>query len=386
MMSNALKVTAGTTGAGRILVADDEPAMLLCYQRILGAAGYDVETVLNGEEAVAAFENGQYDVVLSDIQMPVMNGLELLRAVRERDHDVPFIFLTADTSGNSAIAAVESRASRYLTKPINSEMLREAVKNAVADCRQDRARRGLATVTSIQDAMSTRFESALDKLWMAFQPIVRCTDKTVFGYEALVRTREPSVPHPGVLLDTAERLGELPRLGRTIRAAVAASLNPADRWAVFVNLHPMDLLDESLYGTSSPLYPFADRVVFEITERQSITNVVEAQALIRSLRQLGYRVAIDDLGAGYAGMSSFAALDPELVKIDMSLVRDIDRNVTAQKVVEALVVLSHNLSAEVIAEGIETEAERDMLVSLGCDLLQGYLFAKPGPYLPTVKF
>jgi len=383
MMSNAAKIPQS---AGRILVADDEPAMLLCYQRILGPAGYDVTTVLNGEAAVAMFASGEFDVVMSDIQMPLMNGLDLLRAVRERDKDVPFIFLTADTSGVSAIQAVEGRASRYLTKPINSELLRAAVKTAVADGREMRARRGMATVTSIHQALETRFESALDKLWMAYQPIVRCTDKTVFGYEALVRTREPSVPHPGVLLDAAERLGALERLGRAIRGAVASSLNPADDFAVFVNLHPMDLLDETLFSLDSPLYPFAARVVFEITERESLRNVAEAQSLVRTLRQLGYRVAIDDLGAGYAGMSSFAALEPELVKIDMSLVRDIDQNPTAQKVVESLVRLSHSLSAEVVAEGIEKPAERDMLMSLGCDLLQGYLFARPGPYLPPVTF
>ncbi len=100
------------------------------------------------------------------------------------------------------------------------------------------------------------------------------------------------------------------------------------------------------------------------------------------LRALGYRIAIDDLGAGYAGLTSFAQLEPEVVKVDMSLVRGIDSSAVKQKLVRSIIALCTELGIQLVAEGIETAAERDMLINLGADLCQGYLFAKPGRGFP----
>ena len=101
------------------------------------------------------------------------------------------------------------------------------------------------------------------------------------------------------------------------------------------------------------------------------------------LRKFGYRIAIDDLGAGYAGLTSFAQLEPEVVKVDMSLVRGIDSSPVKQKLVRSIIALCTELGIQLVAEGIETPAERDTLVGLGGDLCQGYLFAKPGRGFPT---
>ena len=101
------------------------------------------------------------------------------------------------------------------------------------------------------------------------------------------------------------------------------------------------------------------------------------------LRALGYRIAVDDLGAGYAGLTSFAHLEPEVVKVDMSLIRGLDRSPMKQKLLGSIVALCRDLGIEMIAEGIETAEERDALVRLGGDLCQGYLFARPEkPWAP----
>jgi EAL domain-containing protein (putative c-di-GMP-specific phosphodiesterase class I) len=102
------------------------------------------------------------------------------------------------------------------------------------------------------------------------------------------------------------------------------------------------------------------------------------------LRELGFRIALDDLGAGYAGLTSFALLEPEFVKLDMSLVRDVHQNATKQKVIGSMVRLCHEMDKQIIAEGVESRDERDALVELGCDLLQGYFFAKPGKAFPVL--
>jgi EAL domain-containing protein (putative c-di-GMP-specific phosphodiesterase class I) len=146
---------------------------------------------------------------------------------------------------------------------------------------------------------------------------------------------------------------------------------------IFVNLHVLDLVDEDLYDPATPLAAFAGRVYFEITERAALEKVHDVRERVARLRALGYRIAVDDLGEGYSGLTSFAQLEPEAVKLDMSLIRGVDIVPMKKKLVRAMATLCRELDARLIAEGVETEAERDTLIELGGDLLQGYLFAKP---------
>jgi EAL domain-containing protein (putative c-di-GMP-specific phosphodiesterase class I) len=153
-----------------------------------------------------------------------------------------------------------------------------------------------------------------------------------------------------------------------------------------VNLHVTDLLDPELLSPYSPLAKIAPQVVLEITERSSLDRVPDVRSRIAALRDIGYRIAVDDLGAGYAGLTSFALLEPDFVKLDMSLVRGIDSNVTKQKVVRSMTSLCREMGMKVVAEGVETPPECDTLVALDCDLLQGFLFAKPGRPFPEVQW
>jgi EAL domain-containing protein (putative c-di-GMP-specific phosphodiesterase class I) len=107
---------------------------------------------------------------------------------------------------------------------------------------------------------------------------------------------------------------------------------------------------------------------------------------IARLRQLGFRIAIDDIGAGYSGLNSFAMIQPDVVKLDITLVRGVDEDPVKRKLVRVLGDLCQDLGILVVAEGVETPSERDTLVSLGCDLLQGYLFARPGAPFPEPTF
>ncbi len=127
-------------------------------------------------------------------------------------------------------------------------------------------------------------------------------------------------------------------------------------------------------------------IVLEITERASIEKMGDITNIVKNLRLLGYRLAVDDLGTGYAGLSSFTQLSPEIVKLDRSLVEGVDSNATKQRVVRAMLQLCADLKMQVISEGVETEAERSALASLGADLLQGYLFGRPASHFndPTV--
>jgi EAL domain-containing protein (putative c-di-GMP-specific phosphodiesterase class I) len=106
--------------------------------------------------------------------------------------------------------------------------------------------------------------------------------------------------------------------------------------------------------------------------------VKDAAARVSQLRSLGFRVGIDDFGAGYAGLQTFSVLEPDYVKVDMSLVRNVQASTVQQRLVENAVVLCRDLQTSVIAEGVESPEERDTLGRLGCELMQGYLFGRPG--------
>jgi EAL domain-containing protein (putative c-di-GMP-specific phosphodiesterase class I) len=227
-------------------------------------------------------------------------------------------------------------------------------------------------------ALTVHFERALASLWMAYQPIVSLQERRVYAYEALVRSDDASLSRPDLLLDAAERLGRLHELGRRIRAAVTRGIDAAPAGTLlFVNLRSEDLEDDELSAGCSPLSSVAGRVILEVTERNSIEGVRNLPDRIAALRRLGFGIAVDDLGAGYAGLSTLAQLQPDVVKLDMSLVRDIDCNSTKREIVTSMTRLCRQLGMRVVSEGVETERERDVLVAADCDLLQGYLFARP---------
>jgi len=219
----------------------------------------------------------------------------------------------------------------------------------------------------------------LGSLAMHFQPIVHASTRARFGYEALIRSTDKSLPHPGAILDAAERLEKVPAVGRAVRAQTARVLAnaPAARGLVFVNLHLLDLFDKQLTSPFAPLSKVASRIVLEITERTSVEGEEDLRYRVAELRELGYRIAIDDLGGGHARMGTFTLFDTDFVKLDMSLVRDVDKHPIKQRLIRSITELCRQQGAQVIGEGVETEAEAAVLVDLGCELLQGYLIAKP---------
>jgi EAL domain-containing protein (putative c-di-GMP-specific phosphodiesterase class I)/CheY-like chemotaxis protein len=373
-------------GGGKILLVDDDPGVLFTYVRVLGAAGFEVFEAANGAEAVALLANRAFDAVVSDISMPELNGMSLLRLIREsRDEDVPVLLMTGTPAIETAAQAVEFGAYRYLIKPIDASVMVQAVQRAVGMRRLAESRRRALELLGpqIEEAVEhaglhEAFGRAFQTVRMAFQPVVRWSDRTIVAYEGLVRNDEPTLVRPDQFIGTAERLGRLADLGRAIRRAFAEFARRApDNVDLYINLHPSDLGDEDLFDAAQPLSAIAARVVLEITERASLTPIPDLRAKVRRLRAMGFRIALDDLGAGYSGLTSFTLLEPDVVKLDMALVRGVDSDATKGMLVASIIGLCRSLGMEVIAEGVESASERDVLVGMGCDLLQGFLFARP---------
>ena len=369
---------------GRVLVVEDDRSLQEAYADILLEAGFDVAVASDGMGALRALEADPFDVVLSDVIMPGETGVDLLRAVRERDLDVPVVLVTGNPSVETAVQAIELGALHYLLKPVSSAELVKAIGNASRLRRLAMVKReALRYLGQTEALMGDRagleavFGRALDSLFMAYQPIVRTRDGSVFAWEALLRTQEPAVAGPLQFFEMAERLGRVRELGRVIRASVAATAARTRGVMFFVNLHEDEFLDESLYDPASPLAALAPEIVLEITERSPIDSVPDLRARRQRLRALGFRLAVDDLGSGYAGLTAFASLEPDFVKLDRGLVAGIDREPVKSRLVGSIVSVSREMGIAVVAEGIEAASEKQAMADLGCDLMQGFFFRRP---------
>ena len=379
------------THLGRVLVVDDDSAVRRVCARVLSAEGWNVTVAEHGRAAVEEVEKGvQFDCVLSDVNMPELDGYGLVSALRKSDEDLPVLLMTGDPSLDGAVKALDHGAISYITKPFQHEALAAAVARAARRHGVVRMRRRQESVARAlyepdQRDLAARFARALERSWMAFQPICDMANRRVFAYEALLRTDEESLRRTDIFIATAERLDKVHELGRTVRNAVARAATDAPTDSLlFVNVHGLELDDEDLFSADTALGKMAPRVVLEITERTGLDEAA-GPTRVAMLRKLGYRIAVDDLGAGYAALGALASLEPEIVKLDMSLIRDLDKHPKKRRVVAAIATLCRELGGKVVAEGVETEAELNVLIESGIDLIQGYLLARPARGFTPVK-
>ena len=372
----------------RVLIVDDDEAQLRALTRALGTKGYEIRTANSAAQALEQIAEAPVEVLVTDLSMPGAGGMDLIRTIREVDLDLPVIVLTGHPDLESASEAVALRAFRYFTKPVDMAALDEAIDRAATTYRLVNLKRDAAESFDVAGAhVDERFRAGIEGLWMAYQPILDARTGRIYGHEALVRTTEKSIPHPGVFLELARGLGTVQQLGRMVRSRVVVDVQTkGHEGAVFVNLTVADLVDPNLFATEAPLSRIADRVVLELTEREGLDTVPDLARRVERLRQVGYRIAVDDLGAGYSALSYFAMLEPEIVKLDMSLVRGIHEAPVKRRTVASLTDLAHSLGILVVAEGIETVEEHRVLSSIGVDHLQGFLFARPAEPFPAARW
>jgi EAL domain-containing protein (putative c-di-GMP-specific phosphodiesterase class I) len=371
-------------GAIHVLVVDVDRDASHDSARSLSLSGCMVATAASTAEAGRVLESQSFDVIIADPGARVASA-ELLQIARARDADVQVIMMTESPEVDSAVLSIELRAFGYLTKPFAPGELEAAVSEAAHFRREQRARRmameRLQRESESRRAMRASLAHALDSLFLEYQPIVEWTARRVFAYEALLRTLDRVLATPIAVLTAAERLGLLPFVSRAVRKRLIGDLSlRGPDTAILFNLHASDLLDESLFDPAAPFSAFANRIVLEITERASLHDVTDLRARIDRLRALGFRIAIDDLGEGYAGLTSVATIEPEVMKLDMTIVRGVERSRSNQRLIRSMIAVAREAGAKLVAEGVETVSERDALVELGCEFMQGFLFARPGDF------
>jgi len=218
---------------------------------------------------------------------------------------------------------------------------------------------------------------------MAFQPIVHLANREIFAHEALVRGHGQEAASAMLALVDERNKYAFDQACRVRAIEMVSVLSPANRPArVSINFIPGAVYEpktcirrtlETAARVGMPL----QNIIFEVTESERVEDRQHLLDIFREYRRSGLRTAIDDFGAGHSGLNLLAAFQPDLLKLDMELIRDIDQRRPARRIVQAVVEVCRDLGIQVIAEGIETDAECTALIDLGIELFQGYLFAQP---------
>lgn len=215
---------------------------------------------------------------------------------------------------------------------------------------------------------------------MAFQPIVDVRDRSIYGYEALVRSADGGGAAEVLARVRPEQLYRFDQTCRVKAIVTAAELGLRQR--LFINFFPNAVYQPAtcirltLLAAQMTGFP-TENLVFEAAESEEVTDQAHVSNIFRDYRSRGFLTAIDDFGAGYAGLSRLTVFQPDLIKLDMGLVRGIDTDPVRQAIVKGVTGIASDIGSTLLAEGVETAAEYRTLRGIGIHLFQGYLFARP---------
>ncbi|MCD8520887.1 MAG: EAL domain-containing protein [Saccharospirillaceae bacterium] len=225
---------------------------------------------------------------------------------------------------------------------------------------------------------------------MAFQPIVNCKTRSVFGYEALVRGMNNESAYSVISRVNDDNRYVFDQLCRIKAIALAARLGLDSMLSInFLPnaiYQPERCIRTTLEAAEQFSFP-TEKIMFEFTEAEKISDSKHIRHIVQYYHQLGFKTATDDFGSGYSGLNLLADFQTDIVKLDMELIRNIDNNQTRQTIVRHCLNMFNDLNITPLAEGIETQQEYYWLRDAGIELMQGYLFARPGfECLPPVSF
>ncbi|MFQ5876750.1 MAG: EAL domain-containing protein, partial [Acidobacteriota bacterium] len=223
-----------------------------------------------------------------------------------------------------------------------------------------------------------------------YQPVVDTVERRTIGFEALTRVANRSFEGADSLFKVAHENRAIWRLERLCRSrAIRGARGLRAGQLLFLNVEPESFHDPELRAEStfrmlrsSGIAPA--QIVLEITEHSAVRDLAAFRQVVDYFKFLGFRLAVDDVGSGYSGLSSIAELRPDFIKIDMALIRGIDQHPIKQDLTGTIARFSRRSGITLIAEGVETAEEMRCLKGIGVRYEQGHLFARPGPPFPTV--
>jgi EAL domain-containing protein (putative c-di-GMP-specific phosphodiesterase class I)/FixJ family two-component response regulator len=369
----------------RLLVLDDDEAVARTVAFVANTRGFEVRTTDSPEEFFASVRDWVPTHIAIDLVMPAMDGVEILRVLANQGCQARIIVMSgigARILDSASRLATERglRLAGVLPKPFKPTALRALLEDAGAE--------GPASSTPRDGAEPTReeLEHALQasQFLLHYQPKVRLANRRPAGVEALVRWQHPrlGLVGPDRFIALAERSGCMDRLTHRIAYLALSWFAELDHClSLAINISAHNLADvrfaDILHGLCTRLRVPPERVVLELTESSAMTDAAAALDILTRLRLKGFRLSIDDFGTGWSSMTQLAKLPVSELKVDRSFVHSMTRLPDSRKIVESTLGLARSLGLATVAEGVEDAATADLLASLGCELAQGYLFARP---------
>ncbi len=375
----------------RILVVDDDTIVLRSITKALVRANYEVVSATHVEEALELATSHAIDAAIVDYTLSFESGLTILSRLRHIQPHCVRIMCTGRTELPVFVEAVNAgEVAKVVRKPFHLDQLLTQLAEALSS--QEQFER---YTTEQHDANEAQFRKEVleaskpELIGMALQPIVRACDHVTSPayYEALLRPKHPKLNNPLALLDAAEQHDEIKHVASNVlRAALSSIERVPEGHGLFVNLHPEQLGNPAaLLRDLQPFTAYASRITLEITERSRLQDIEYWDESVRLIGSLGFAIAVDDLGAGYSSLSILADLQPQFIKLDMSLVRGLHREPRKQRLVHLMATFGAATEAQVIAEGVEEAAEAEALKDCGIELMQGYYFGRPSEGLIAIR-
>ncbi len=392
-MSKPLEPFAGMS----VLIVDDNPSNVALLQALLDEQGlFRIYTETDPRRVPRQLAQNDPDLVLLDLHMPDVDGYEVLTQIKlyAAGSFLPVLVLTADTTTTARDRALGQGAQDYLIKPIDGGETALRIANLLrtrqlfTTLRQARMLKagGQSTADAAEPETRERILSVLRTrgITPVYQPVVDVHTLVPVGYEGLSRFPGTGYGGPDRWFGDAFGVGLGVELEWLAASKVLNFLEtlPADQSETFlaVNMSPASVLHLLTHQLCDPgLYP---KLVIELTEHVPIEDYAAVHASLTHMRESGSRLAADDLGAGYAGFRHLIRLQPDIIKLDISLVRGIHRSNGQRALARALVAFAGDVGALVIAEGVEEQGELDALRDIGVPWAQGYFLGRPAP-LPT---
>lgn len=380
----------------RVLVADDEETLRDALGDLIRTDPglVLVAAAADAREAADMAEATQPDIAVIDVRMPGGGGVRAVQAIQARSPHTRILALSASGTPGDVLEMLRAGASGYLVKgtapgevldalhkvaaghsPLSPEIAGSVVHGLAdrlqADAAEREAReRRIAVIDTCVHG---------DALQIVFQPILDLRTRKVSGVEALSRFQVLPERPPDQWFAEADALGRGVELEcAALRAAGRHRALLPQAWFLAVNISPAALVTQAGQRALAELAA-SGGLVIEVTEHAPVDDYEQLATAVRSLRPLGVRLAVDDVGAGYASLRHILKLDPQVLKLDISLCRGIGGDRARQALATALISFAKSIEAEVVAEGIETDEDLGALIGLGVGLGQGWLLGRPEP-------
>ncbi|MCF7994933.1 EAL domain-containing response regulator [Lamprobacter modestohalophilus] len=368
---------------------DDDPRMERTLRRFAGSLGHKVRFQTTSRGLREDMEHQVPDVVVLDLSLGTETGVDVLGWLAEHHANVPVVFLSghADELLDTARRIAQGNGLAVYGAINKANLVRE-LPEVLARCRPpERPKKTPAQPQEALDVETLREHLSAGRIKPYFQPILLASSLKPVGAEVLARLSLPDggVLGAGAFIPLAERSGLIMELTRVLSERLIElepRLRPLGLDFISVNLSAANVESTQAAAMVKHLvdaFAGSSRIMIELTETAVLPDLQQMRELTTQLRLGGASLAIDDFGIGYSSIRALAELPYDALKIDLSFVAEMFDSEKSANLIASMVHMAHSLHLKVVAEGVETEAQRDRLIEMGVDRLQGYLFGRPVP-------